>query len=241
MPHNFKIGDKVLISNDFYVRKKTKLAPTYTGPGEIIDINDTNAKVRLNNKIKILNVNKLKLFLKEHDSDQQQTFLDYDFNDTSSDKPLTHARAKLINYKNAAQLALLMLNEEGGTSESESIDSMCNGPCPGCDTENEYIKLNPPQRNFTEKCNNCEEFKKLFLKLKERKEQCCQLRQQINFARQHRLHQINQIKSVDTKLITGIAEGLREYTIMNKASLSIYFYAFYFPPLNFSVEASKTF
>jgi len=28
--------------------------------------------------------------------------------------------------------------------------------------------------------------------------------------RQHRLHQINQIKSVDTKLKTGIAESLRE-------------------------------
>jgi transcription elongation factor len=88
------------------------LAPTYTGPGEIIDINDTNAKVKLNNKIKILNVNKLKLFLQENESDQNQTFLEYDFNDSSCDKPLTRARAKLINYKNAAQLALLMLKEE---------------------------------------------------------------------------------------------------------------------------------
>jgi hypothetical protein len=52
--------------------------------------------------------------------------------------------------------------------------------------------------------------KKLFLKLKEHEEQCYQLKQQINFARQHRLHQINQIKSVDTKLKTGITEGLRE-------------------------------
>jgi len=65
-------------------------------------------------------------------------------------------------------------------------------------------------RNFTQKCNNCEEFKNLFLKLKECEEQCYQLRQQINFACQHRLHQINQIKSVDTKLKTGISESLRE-------------------------------
>jgi len=43
-----------------------------------------------------------------------------------------------------------------------------------------------------------------------REEQCYQLKQQINFARQHRMHQINQIKSVDTKLKTGIAESLRE-------------------------------
>ncbi len=30
----------MLISNDFYVGKNPKLAPTYTGPAEIIDIND---------------------------------------------------------------------------------------------------------------------------------------------------------------------------------------------------------
>ncbi len=85
------------------------MAPTFTGPGviiEIIDINDTNAKVKINNKIKILNLNKL--FLHNNESKQDQTFLDYDFNDTSSDKHLTCTRAKLINYKNAAQLALLM-------------------------------------------------------------------------------------------------------------------------------------
>jgi hypothetical protein len=210
VPHKFKIGDRVLISNDFYVGKNPKLAPTFTGPGEIIDINDTNTKVKINNKIKILNVNKLKLFLQDNKSEQEQTFLDYNFNDSSNDKPLTRARAKLINYKNAAQLALLMLKEEDGYSDFENIDSLCSEPCPSCDTENDYFKLNPPKRNFTQKCSSCEEFKKLFLKLKERKEQCYQLKQQINFARQHRLHQINQIKSVDTKLKTGIAESLRE-------------------------------
>jgi hypothetical protein len=51
--------------------KNPKLAPSYTGPGEIIDINDTNAKVKINNKIKILNMNKLKLFLQEPESDQE--------------------------------------------------------------------------------------------------------------------------------------------------------------------------
>jgi len=62
--------------------------------------------------------------------------------------------------------------------------------------KNDYDKLNPPKRNFTQKCHSCEEFKKLFLKLKEHEEQCYQLKQQINFVR----HQINQIKSVGTKL-----------------------------------------
>jgi hypothetical protein len=103
-----------------------------------------------------------------------------------------------------------MLKEEGGSSAFETIDSLCSEPCPSCDTEDEYFKLNPPKQNFTQKCHSCEEFKKLFLKLKESEEQCYQIRQQINFARQHRLHQNNQIKSVDTKLKTGIAESLRE-------------------------------
>jgi transcription elongation factor len=93
VPHTFKI------SNDFYVGKNPKLAPAFTGPGEIIDINDNNAKVKINNKIKILNVNKLKLFLQKNENEEDQTFLEYNFNDASSDKPLTRARAKLINYK----------------------------------------------------------------------------------------------------------------------------------------------
>ncbi len=130
------------------------MAPTFTGPGEIIDINDTKAKVKINNKIEILNVNNLKLFLQNEDSEENQTFLDYNFNDNSSDKPLTRSWAKLINYKNAAQLALLMLNEEGGSSECEAIDSLCSEPCPSCDTENDYFKLNRPKHNFMQKCNS---------------------------------------------------------------------------------------
>jgi hypothetical protein len=103
-----------------------------------------------------------------------------------------------------------MLNEEGGSSDSDFVDSLCSEPCPSCDSENEYFKLNLPKRNFPPKCDNCQEFKKLFLKLKEREEHCFQLKQQINFVRHHRLHQINQIKIVDTKLKTGITESLRE-------------------------------
>jgi hypothetical protein len=60
MPHNFKIGDKVLIANDFDTTKNPKLVPNWKGPGEIIDINDTNAKIKFKNKVKVLNVAKLK-------------------------------------------------------------------------------------------------------------------------------------------------------------------------------------
>ncbi len=36
--------------------------PNWKGPGEIIDINDTNAKIKFRNKKKVLNVAKLKHF-----------------------------------------------------------------------------------------------------------------------------------------------------------------------------------
>jgi hypothetical protein len=95
-----------------------------------------------------------------------------------------------------------MLSEEGGSNEIDmEIDYLCDGPCASCDSEAVYFKLNPPKRNLTQKCQNCENFKKLFLKLKECQEQCYQLRQQNNFARQHRHHhKFNQIKNVDNKL-----------------------------------------
>jgi len=64
LPHTFKIGDKVLISNDFDKTKTPKLVPNWKGPGEIIDINDTNAKIKFKNKIKVPNVAKLKHFFK---------------------------------------------------------------------------------------------------------------------------------------------------------------------------------
>ncbi len=106
-----------------------------------------------------------------------------------------------------------MLGEEGGEEYSDTegeIDSLCDGPCASCDSEEDNFKLNPPMHSFMQKCQKCENYKKLFLKLKEREEQCYQLRQQIKFACQHRLHQkYNQIKSVDTKLKTGITESLR--------------------------------
>jgi hypothetical protein len=64
MPHSFKIGDKVLISNDFDTTKNPKLVPNWKGTVKIIDINDTNSKIKFKNKIKVLNVAKLKRFYK---------------------------------------------------------------------------------------------------------------------------------------------------------------------------------
>ncbi len=166
--HKFKIGDMVLISNDFYIGKNPKLAPTFKGPGEILNINYTNAKVKINNKIKVLYVNKLKLFLQETSEYIVNNPQDLNFQNFSNDKPLTNAHAKLINYKNAAQLALLMLNEKGGDYSDiliENIDSVCDTQCVACDAEEDYFKLNPPKRSFTQKCHNYENYKKMFLEL----------------------------------------------------------------------------
>jgi hypothetical protein len=54
----------VLISNDFDTTKNPKLVPNWKGPGKIIDINDTNAKIKFKNKVKVLDVAKLKHFYK---------------------------------------------------------------------------------------------------------------------------------------------------------------------------------
>jgi len=197
----------VLISNNFYTGKTPKLAPSFKGPSEIIDINDTNAKVKIGIKIKVLNVNKLKLFIQELTSDRDTSYQELNFNDEQNNAPITRACGRLINFKNAMQLALLMLNEEVETN----IDSLCDGPCARYDSENDYFKLNLPQRKLTKKCAECKPFAKLFIKLKEQEDQCNQLKRQINFACQHKHHQINnQIKSVETQLKTCIAESLHE-------------------------------
>ncbi len=41
--HSFKIGDKVLITQEFDDSKNTKSVPNWKGPAEIIKVNDTNA------------------------------------------------------------------------------------------------------------------------------------------------------------------------------------------------------
>ncbi len=51
LPHTFQIA-KCSISNDFDMTKNPKLVPNWKGPGEIIDINDTNAKIKLKIKLR---------------------------------------------------------------------------------------------------------------------------------------------------------------------------------------------
>jgi hypothetical protein len=62
-------------------------------------MNDTIAKVKLGKKIKVQNVNKLKLFLQQHKSETDTDIQDLNFNYYHSDKPITHAHAKLMITK----------------------------------------------------------------------------------------------------------------------------------------------
>jgi len=82
--------------------KNPKLVPAFKGPAEIIDINDTNAKVKIGNKIKVINVNKLKLFLEDQTCETDTDMQDLNFNNASNDGPITQARAKLMKYKDTA-------------------------------------------------------------------------------------------------------------------------------------------
>ncbi len=55
-PHKFEIGQKVWLSDTTSIGKNAKLTPNWIGPYQIIDINDTNAKLQIKNKQKVVNI-----------------------------------------------------------------------------------------------------------------------------------------------------------------------------------------
>lgn len=55
----------MLIPNDFYTSKNPNLAPNLKGPAKIIDINNTDTTGKLRSKVKVLNIEKSKLFYME--------------------------------------------------------------------------------------------------------------------------------------------------------------------------------
>jgi hypothetical protein len=58
------------------------------------------------------------------------------FNKAHNEGPITRAKAKLIKYKDTAQLALLLLK-----SEKDTIDSLCDPSdhCGRCESEETYL------------------------------------------------------------------------------------------------------
>ena len=98
-PHDFSIGQKVWYAQTDFVGKNKKLAPKYIGPAQIIDINDSVAKLKLqNNKSKTLNVNKLKHFFP---GDQESAESEEDA--TDANEQAADADADLINFDPTAR------------------------------------------------------------------------------------------------------------------------------------------
>ena len=64
--HDFKIGDLILFSEHNFLGKNKKLAPKWLGPATIVDITETNVKIKCQNgKVKLLNVARIKHFILE--------------------------------------------------------------------------------------------------------------------------------------------------------------------------------
>ena len=69
--HKFVIGQKVLLTENMFLNKNRKIAHQFSGPFTIIEINDTNAKIKtLKGKIKNFSVDRLKHFIERDDAVQ---------------------------------------------------------------------------------------------------------------------------------------------------------------------------
>jgi hypothetical protein len=100
------------------------LVPNFKGLDEIIDINDTNVNIKFGTKIKMLNIEKIKLFFKnEKQSEADIKPQDLNFNDVHLNGPVTRAHAKLINFKKTVQLILFILkNKQESDIDANEID-----------------------------------------------------------------------------------------------------------------------
>ena len=118
-PHKFETGQKVWLSDTTSIGKNAKLTPNWIGPYEIVDINDTNAKLKIKNKLKVVNIARLKRFVEEATTrssesdqclDQDDPGLSQDQQDQSLSRPMTRAFKKLTDLKNAAAMAISLLS-----------------------------------------------------------------------------------------------------------------------------------
>jgi len=158
-PHKFIIGQKIFLNDSTSLGKNSKLSPNWTGPYDIIDINDNNAKIKIKNKLKVVNIARIKPFLEEpttrlsqDDSSPSQgspTGLDQGHTQGFPKQPMTRAFQKLQDLKNAASLAIAILTEENKTV------------CYGNIFDENYDKNH---------CQNCKKGIKNFLKLPNIKE-----------------------------------------------------------------------
>ena len=114
LPHSYSIDDLVWYEDFAPLGKNPKLTPKWQGPAKITEINDTNARILLpNGKSKVLNVMRLKRFFaspSDTNSENDTTSENLDFNsEPKITGPVTRAMKKLLEHKNAAQLAINVL------------------------------------------------------------------------------------------------------------------------------------
>ncbi len=71
----------MLISNDFNLKIK-EFPPNWKRPAKIIDITDTNAKIKISKKVKVINIEKLNLQHQEAESEKDTKLEVSKFNDS---------------------------------------------------------------------------------------------------------------------------------------------------------------
>lgn len=130
---NFKLDKKVWRSENWSIGKNAKLTPKWIGPFEIIDVNDTNVRIKLKNgNLKVVNVMWVKPFLEDPKhrlvqgdlgSSQCQSYCPFQDNSQRfPNRPLTSALSKLIQFKNAAAMAVKLFENkicEDNTSKAK--------------------------------------------------------------------------------------------------------------------------
>jgi len=126
-PHSFKIGQNVMLQEMNFLHKNPKLARQWSGPHIIVDINDTNATIRLHktNKLKVVNVQRIKPFFQETQS--QHPFseeLDFSPNDAYMDaRPMTRAQAKLIKLQQQLKETINLISSMEDADKFEDADA----------------------------------------------------------------------------------------------------------------------
>jgi hypothetical protein len=141
-PHNFKIGQKIFLNDSTSLGKNSKLSPNWTGPYEIVDLNDNNAKIKIKNKLKVVNIARIKPFIEEptkrpsqDDSSPSQDSpngLDQGQLQGFPKRPMTRAFQKLQDLKNAATLAIAILEEEQECDGNPFSDNFDKYHCRNC-------------------------------------------------------------------------------------------------------------
>ena len=128
-PHAFKVGDLVLFSQHNFQGKNVKLAPKWLGPAEVVNVTNTNIKIKCqNNKIKTLNVKYIKPYQLEQ-SKYKAAFNDVDDNfpqpqpqpadhsflanpNLTSNRPQTRSLTRLLHEHHSINFVTLDLKQK---------------------------------------------------------------------------------------------------------------------------------